>query len=71
MAFDYLENSAVAGLLAAGPEAITPDMVGGASFFSQMKAISTELSLDVLPLQLVLWGRRRRSPARHGTTMAD
>lgn len=55
MVFDYLENTDVARMLALGPEGITPELVGTASFNSQMKAVSTTLAISIL---LVLLGWR-------------
>lgn len=65
-AFDMLENAAVAGLLRAGPDAITPGMVARASFCTIWKYRLVDAALVVLALGWLArafawvqgWGRR-------------
>jgi hypothetical protein len=62
--FDWLENSAVAGMLNAGPDGITADMVAAASRWTLLKSgVSTVVYTAVLVLAIVagwrLWKRRR------------
>ena len=65
MVFDYLENRAVAVMLAAGADGLTPEMAARASMFSQLKAAFTTLSLGLLLVLIVVWAFRRwRSRAR-------
>ncbi len=63
MILDWLENYAIAALLHAGPDGITPDLVARASGFSRAKAIFTSLSLTLLVVLLLLrLLRRHRRP---------
>lgn len=62
--FDWLENGAVAGMLNAGPEGVTADMVAAASRWTLLKSgVSAVVYTAVLVLALVagwrLWKRRR------------
>ena len=59
MVFDYLENSVVAAMLAAGSDSLTPEMVERASMYSRSKAVSTTLSLGLLCLFIVVWAFNR------------
>jgi hypothetical protein len=59
MVFDWLENAAVARMLAAGPEGLTAEMVARASLMSQLKAGFTTVSLSLLLIFLALWALRR------------
>lgn len=59
MVFDYLENRAVAAMLAAGADGLTPEMVAQASRFSQLKAIFSALSLGLLLALCLAWAFRR------------
>jgi hypothetical protein len=59
MVFDWLENAAVARMLAAGPEGLTAEMVSRASLWSQLKAGFTTVSLSLLLIFLALWALRR------------
>jgi hypothetical protein len=63
MVFDYLENRAVAAMLAAGADGLTPEMVAQASRYSQLKAVFSTLSLGLL-LVLILASAFRRWRAR-------
>jgi flagellar biogenesis protein FliO len=65
MVFDYLENRAVAVMLLAGADGLTPEMVAQASRFSQLKAIFSTLSLGLLLILILAWAFRRwRTRAR-------
>ena len=65
MVFDYLENRAVAAMLSAGADGLTPEMVAQASRFSQLKAIFSTLSLGLLLVLILAWAFRRwRARAR-------
>jgi hypothetical protein len=55
MVFDYLENRAVAGMLAAGTDGLSPEMVNQASMFSRLKATFVTLSLGLLLILLLAW----------------
>ena len=59
MVFDYLENRAVAAMLSAGADGLTPEMVAQASRFSQLKAIFSTLSLGLLLMLILAWAYRR------------
>jgi len=59
MVFDYLENRAVAAMLSAGADGLTPEMVAQASRFSQLKAIFSTLSLGLLLVLILAWAFRR------------
>lgn len=52
--FDYLENHAVAGMLAAGPSGLTPTMVEAASRWTILKSGATTVAMTLL-LALLLW----------------
>jgi hypothetical protein len=65
MAFDYLENRAVAGLLHAGADGTTAAMVAEASRFSQAKAAFNTITLTTL-LALILVRVTQRLRARRG-----
>lgn len=54
--FDMLENAAVAGLLRAGPEAITPEAVARASLFTRWKFHFVNAALVVFALAWAAWG---------------
>jgi hypothetical protein len=54
MVFDYLENRAVAAMLSAGVDGLTPEMVEQASLWTQLKSGFTTLSMVVV---LLLLGR--------------
>lgn len=63
MIFDYLENRDVAGMLALGPDRITPELVETASFHSQAKAATSSVAMTILLVLLALWAFRRwRAP---------
>jgi hypothetical protein len=65
MVFDYLENRAVAVMLSAGADGLTPEMVAQASRYSQLKAIFSTLSLGLLLILILAWAFRRwRARAR-------
>jgi hypothetical protein len=65
MVFDYLENRAVAAMLSAGADGLTPEMVAQASRYSQLKAIFSTLSLGLLLVLILAWTFRRwRARAR-------
>ena len=65
MVFDYLENRAVAAMLSAGADGLTPEMVAQASRYSQLKAIFSTLSLGLLLVLILAWAYRRwRARAR-------
>ncbi|MFK8075700.1 MAG: hypothetical protein AB8B84_03875 [Granulosicoccus sp.] len=57
--FDHLENSAVAVMLRAGPEAITEAMASTASNWSLAKSISTTIVLVALMIILCIKGIAR------------
>jgi len=59
MIFDYLENRAVAVMLAAGADGLTPDMAARASTFSQLKAGFNTLSMSLLLILILAWAFRR------------
>ena len=59
MVFDYLENRAVAAMLSAGADGLTPEMVAQASRFTQLKAIFSTLSLGLLLVLILAWAYRR------------
>ena len=59
MAFDWMENGAIDGLLHAGAAGVTEQMVRNASLYSQAKALSSTVSFTLLFLVLVWWGIRR------------
>lgn len=65
--FDWSENRAVAALLRAGPEGLTPEMVASASRWSVLKAISSTIAYSMLIVLLVWkgisWMRQRRGLA--------
>ena len=60
--FDYLENAAVAGMLRAGSEGITPDMVATASRWTLLKsgAVTLAMLMLIAGLVMLLWRRVRR-----------
>jgi len=60
--FDYLENAAVAGMLRAGAEGITPDMVATASRWTVLKsgAVTLAMLMLIAGLAMLLWRRVRR-----------
>ncbi len=66
-AFDYLENHAVAGMLALGADGITPDAVAAASRWTVLKSQATTLAMVVLLALLLVWAveslRKRRRGA--------
>ncbi|MBX3532575.1 MAG: hypothetical protein KF849_18405 [Rhizobiaceae bacterium] len=62
--FDWLENSAVAAILNAGPDGVTADMVAAASRWTLLKSgVSTVVYTAVLVLAVIagwrLWKRRQ------------
>ena len=59
MVFDWMENSAIHGLLQAGTTRLTEQMVSAASFYSQAKAVASTASFTLLILTLAWWGVRR------------
>lgn len=59
MVFDYLENGAVAAMLAAGADGLTTEIVARASVYSRLKAGFTMLSLGLLFLLVLVWAFRR------------
>lgn len=66
-AFDWLENVAVAGLLTAGADGITPEMVASASRWTVLKSVASTIAYSLLLVLLVWravhWWRGRRRPA--------
>ncbi len=58
--FDLLENAAVAALLRAGSNGITPEMVAQASFYTQLKSAFVTVSMVILLSALVTWWLQRR-----------
>jgi hypothetical protein len=64
-AFDWLENNAVAMMLAAGAKGVTPEMVAVASRWSVLKAIVSTVAYSALLVLLVRRGwllfRQRRA----------
>ncbi len=60
MIFDYMENAHVAGLLTAGPNNITPQMVELASFYSRLKSGYITLAFVVLLILGIKWWMQRR-----------
>jgi hypothetical protein len=60
MIFDYMENAHVAGLLTAGPNNITQQMVELASFYSRLKSGYVTLAFVVLLILGVKWWMQRR-----------
>ena len=68
MAFDYLENAAVAVLLQAGPRGhFTPEMVATASMWTQAKSVAVTLALLMLIAGLVMAFVARRKRRRNHT----
>jgi hypothetical protein len=65
--FDWAENAAVARMLVAGAEGITPELVGEASRWSVLKAGTSTIVytalLALLVFRGVAWLRRRRADA--------
>ena len=59
MVFDYLENNAVAVMLATGPDGLTQEMVAQASMYSRLKAGFTTLSLGLLCVLILIWVVKR------------
>lgn len=55
--FDYLENAAVAGMLRAGSEGITPDMVATASRWTLLKsgAVTLAMLMLIAGLAMLVW----------------
>jgi len=64
MVFDYLENAAVARMLDAGAEGLTPEMVAQASRYTIIKSAATSAAFVLLLVLLALAFWRRRSRAR-------
>jgi hypothetical protein len=56
---DYLENHAVAGMLALGADGITPGVVARASMWTLVKSSFTTLAMAILLLLLILSGVRK------------
>lgn len=67
-AFDYLENAAVAVMLAAGADALTPDMVATASGWTVAKSTATSIAMTVLLALLAARGWRWLAARRRGRT---
>ena len=63
--FDYLENTAVSAMIAAGPDGITEADVAEASLWTALKSAFTTIALVVLLIFLVVWVFQRRG---HGNT---
>jgi hypothetical protein len=61
---DYLENAALAAMLRAGPDAMTPEMAEAASRWTTMKWSFAALGLVTLVIGLALRFRRSRSGTR-------
>jgi hypothetical protein len=61
---DYLENAALAAMLRAGPDAMTPEMADAASSWTTMKWSFAALGLVTLVIGLALRFRRSRSGTR-------
>jgi hypothetical protein len=61
---DYLENAALAAMLRAGPDAMTPEMADAASRWTTMKWSFAALGLVTLVIGLALRFRRSRSGTR-------
>ena len=63
--FDWLENSAVATMLAAGPDGLTPEMVTTASRWTVLKSGFTTLAMAVVVVLIighaVQWVRGRKA----------
>ena len=57
--FDYLENAAVARMLALGKDGITPPVVEAASRWTVLKSASTTVAMSLLMLLFLLWLVRR------------
>jgi hypothetical protein len=58
-AFDYLENAAVARMLAAGPDGLTPELVESASRWTLLKSWFTTIAFALLAVLVI-----RRALAR-------
>lgn len=63
VAFDYLENFAVAAMLRAGPDGLTPEMVATASRWTTVKWSLAAVGVLALVVGIVLKLLRRRSGA--------
>ncbi|MBL4756197.1 MAG: hypothetical protein JKY32_00720 [Rhizobiales bacterium] len=63
MIFDYMENTHVAGLLIAGQNGITSQMVELASFYSRLKSGYVTLAFIVLLILGIKWVMQRRRAA--------
>ena len=57
--FDYLENHAVASMLAAGPDGLTPEMVTAASRWTVFKSQSITVAMVIVLALLLLWAGQR------------
>ena len=66
--FDYLDNSAVSAMIAAGPDGITEADVADASLWTALKSAFTTIAFVVLLAFLVVWVVSRRG--RRKTTGA-
>ena len=64
--FDYLENHAVAGMLALGSDGITPDLVAAASRWTVLKSLATTVAMVVLLALLLLWAAESLRKRRRG-----
>lgn len=63
MIFDYMENGAVAAMLAADPDTLSPQLAATASRMTVLKSVFTSLSLTVLFVLFAYWLWRRWRPA--------
>ncbi|HTV71310.1 MAG TPA: hypothetical protein VMF90_22505 [Rhizobiaceae bacterium] len=57
--FDYLENAAVARLLKAAPEALTPELARAAHIWTLLKSAATTIAMVLVLLLLIGWFYRR------------
>ncbi len=64
--FDYLENAAVAVMLDAGADRLTPEMVATASRWTAWKATATTVAMTLLLVLLAAWGWRKLTAKRPG-----
>ena len=58
-AFDYLENHAVAGMLALGAGGITPEIVATASRWTVLKSEATTVAMAILLILLLVWAGQK------------
>jgi hypothetical protein len=65
MGFGWVESRAVAAMLSAGADGLTPEMVAQASRFSQLEGVFRTLSLGLRLVRILAWVFRRwRARAR-------